>query len=82
MRQEVVLDVRVWHAGPAVDEAAGFEMIRRAEAVLEQQPAQADPQFPKRLDRWVQADGFRALPMCPCSGKGPLSSRPEHYRVF
>ena len=41
-RQEVVLDVGIGHARTAADEAAGLEVVGRAESVMAQQPTHAD----------------------------------------
>src|SRR5207244_11120013 len=41
-RQEMELDVRVAHASAAADEAAGLEVVARAEAVLGEDPAHAN----------------------------------------
>ncbi len=59
-RQEVVLQVRVLHAGAAADEAAGLEVIGRAEARPEQQPFDADGALGDEVLRRMERDRLRA----------------------
>ena len=40
--QEMVLDIGIANTGPAADKAAAFEVIGRAQPILEQDPACAD----------------------------------------
>ena len=47
-RQEMILDVGPLGAGAAADEAAALEMVARAEAVAQQQPARPDQRLDKR----------------------------------
>src|SRR5690606_7448618 len=49
--QEVELDIGPAHARPRTDETAGFEMIGRAEPVLEEGPARTDHCLRERVER-------------------------------
>ena len=60
-RQEMELDVGMPDPGPRADEAASLEMRARGEAVMEQEPAQADPDHVVRPHRVQQGDGLAAL---------------------
>ena len=59
--QEVVLDVRVLHAGAGADEAAGFEVVGGAEAIPEQEPARADQALGDKVPVAVERDRLAAL---------------------
>ncbi len=59
-RQEVVLQVGMLDAGAAPDEAAGFEMVGRAESLAQQQPFEADGAHGDEILRRVQRDRLRA----------------------
>ena len=59
-RQEMVLQVGMLDAGATPDEAAGFEMIGRAEALAQQQPFEADGAHRDEILRRVQRDRLRA----------------------